>query len=153
MREEDDDGADQDAEWLAMPTLGSEEILFASKPPPLPLDHEFGIESFPRLMTWTKEQIRHDLSEDGFVDVPVVSLPNLNSGLPLVISSLAIYLMLFIFVVMVGGNACYDAFGFRNWARTPFVDLINRAHCWPTDGSLGETGNPRKVVSRSFKQA
>ncbi|GMF30392.1 unnamed protein product [[Candida] boidinii] len=84
---------------------------------------------------------------------------------------LAVGLMLFVFVTMVGGNPKHDAYGFRYWS-TPMVEYIHTGSlgrfqgfvasvtkfCFVVAGPeyvsqiAGETINPRKVLPSAYKQ-
>ncbi|GMF06367.1 unnamed protein product [[Candida] boidinii] len=84
---------------------------------------------------------------------------------------LAVGLMLFVFVTMVGGNPKHDAYGFRYWS-TPMVEYIHTGalgrfqgfvasitkFCFVVAGPeyvsqiAGETINPRKVLPSAYKQ-
>ncbi|OWB78990.1 hypothetical protein B5S32_g3199 [[Candida] boidinii] len=84
---------------------------------------------------------------------------------------LAIGLMFFVFITMVGGNPQHDAYGFRYWS-TPMVPYIHEGGLGRFQGVLasiikfsfviagpeyvsqiaGETINPRKVLPSAYKQ-
>ncbi|GME99219.1 unnamed protein product [[Candida] boidinii] len=84
---------------------------------------------------------------------------------------LAIGLMFFVFITMVGGNPQHDAYGFRYWS-TPMVPYISGGGLGRFQGVLasiikfsfvvagpeyvsqiaGETINPRKVLPSAYKQ-
>ncbi|GME89517.1 unnamed protein product [[Candida] boidinii] len=84
---------------------------------------------------------------------------------------LAVGLMFFVFVTMVGGNPKHDAYGFRYWS-TPMVEYIHTGDLGRFQGFIaaltkfcfliagpeyvsqiaGETINPRKVLPSAYKQ-
>ncbi len=88
---------------------------------------------------------------------------------------LAVMLMIFTFIVMLGGNPIHDRFGFRNWTTghgtSPMLEYISTGDLGRFQGFLaciiaaaymmagpeylsmaaGETKNPRKVLPPAFK--
>ncbi|KAG7707569.1 hypothetical protein KL930_002653 [Ogataea haglerorum] len=84
---------------------------------------------------------------------------------------LAVGLLLFTFIVMVGGNPQHDVFGFRNFNISPFAEYVTTGSLGKFEGWLaawakagfvcvgpeylsmvaGEATNPRKTMRTAFK--